>query len=73
MMSDCPKCWDTPCSCGHGYREWSAAQLRAQIGMLQRVLDEVRLKEGCQPMVDEVLSEQEKAAALELLRQAGLR
>ena len=19
-MSDCPKCWDTPCSCGHeGY------------------------------------------------------
>ena len=20
MMSDCPKCWDTPCECGHeGY------------------------------------------------------
>lgn len=19
-LSDCPKCWDTPCSCGHEYR-----------------------------------------------------
>lgn len=22
-MSDCVKCWDTPCRCGHDYREWS--------------------------------------------------
>lgn len=19
MLSDCPKCWDTPCRCGHSY------------------------------------------------------
>ncbi len=22
-MSDCVKCWDTPCTCGYDYREWS--------------------------------------------------
>lgn len=21
-LSDCPKCWDTPCTCGHEYRDW---------------------------------------------------
>lgn len=24
-LSDCPKCWDTPCRCGWEYREWSKA------------------------------------------------
>lgn len=23
MLSDCVKCWETPCVCGHGYRDWS--------------------------------------------------
>lgn len=22
-MSDCEKCWDTPCECGWEYRSWS--------------------------------------------------
>ena len=22
-LSDCEKCWDTPCQCGYEYREWS--------------------------------------------------
>ncbi len=22
-LSDCSKCWDTPCRCGYGYLSWS--------------------------------------------------
>ncbi len=22
-LSDCEKCWDTPCTCGWGYRDYS--------------------------------------------------
>ena len=22
-MSDCEKCWDTPCCCGWNYKKWS--------------------------------------------------
>ena len=22
-MSDCPKCWETPCCCGYEYRKYS--------------------------------------------------
>jgi hypothetical protein len=36
--SDCAKCWDTPCSCGHSYRDWSHQKLRDQIEILQKVL-----------------------------------
>jgi len=37
-MSDCPKCWETPCMCGYDYRGWSIERLEAQIKMLQEVL-----------------------------------
>jgi hypothetical protein len=39
-MSDCEKCWDTPCPCGHEYKSWSIERLEAQIEMLQKVLEE---------------------------------
>lgn len=38
-MSDCIKCWDTPCRCGLGYQEWSEKDLKDQIAMLQKVLE----------------------------------
>ncbi len=37
-MSDCEKCWDTPCTCGWDYKDWSITQLKEQIKMLQKVL-----------------------------------
>lgn len=42
-MSDCIKCWDTPCRCGHDYSHWSEKDLEDQIKMLQRVLSEKRM------------------------------
>ncbi len=41
-MSDCVKCWDTPCRCGHDYEDWSEKALEDQIAMLQKVLDKKR-------------------------------
>lgn len=37
-LSDCSECWDTPCTCGYGYRHWSIKQLEDQIDMLQKVM-----------------------------------
>ena len=36
-LSDCPKCWDTPCDCGWEYRHYSISGLNSAIGMLERV------------------------------------
>lgn len=39
-MSDCAKCWSTPCECGHDYRHWTTERLKRQIQMLKDVLKE---------------------------------
>ena len=36
-MSDCPECYETPCTCGAMYKNWSQKKLSNQIAMLQRV------------------------------------
>jgi hypothetical protein len=41
-MSDCTKCWSTPCECGHDYESWSIERLHDQVTMLQRILDKKR-------------------------------
>jgi len=38
-MSDCEKCWDTPCECGWEYRNWDKDRLIAMRGMLQKLID----------------------------------
>lgn len=37
-MSDCIECWETPCACGHGYREWSDKRLASLIDVLKAEL-----------------------------------
>jgi hypothetical protein len=46
-MSDCIKCWDTPCVCGHDYRDWPIKKLEEHIAMLQGVLAK---KTGVKPL-----------------------
>jgi len=36
-MSDCLYCWDTPCTCGADYREWSIEALDKRIALFERV------------------------------------
>ncbi len=37
-MSDCDHCWNTPCTCGWDYRNWSLEDLKKQIKMLAEVI-----------------------------------
>ena len=27
-LSDCEKCWSSPCECGHDYKQWDLARLK---------------------------------------------
>ena len=36
-LSDCLKCWDTPCTCGWEYRKNSIKSLQERIDMLEKV------------------------------------
>lgn len=37
-LSDCSKCWDTPCTCGEMYKSWSDADIQTLICTLEKVL-----------------------------------
>ena len=39
-MSDCPKCWNTPCDCGHDYKDWPVARLEEMVSMFQGLIAE---------------------------------
>ena len=36
-LSDCPKCWDTPCTCGYEWRNWAPSKIDRMIEVLQIV------------------------------------
>lgn len=31
-LSDCPKCWDTPCTCGYMYKDWTDEKISDFVG-----------------------------------------
>ena len=39
-MSDCEKCWDTPCTCGWDYRNWSRERRIKQVSIVLGVSEE---------------------------------
>lgn len=53
-MSDCPSCWDTPCTCGKSYEGSTSGYLRSQIRMLERQLASA-LKREEQERLDKVV------------------
>ncbi len=36
-MSDCLKCWETPCGCGWNYIDWNPEQRASLIDILNKV------------------------------------
>ena len=42
-LSDCEKCWDTPCTCGWEYREYSKAYFIKMRNMFQQLIDGTHL------------------------------
>jgi len=39
-FSDCERCWDTPCTCGWDYREWSLEERIKQASVVLGVTPE---------------------------------
>lgn len=37
-LSDCEKCWETPCICGHSYQGWSTERIERLIKELLIIL-----------------------------------
>jgi len=40
-LSDCIKCWDTPCSCGYDYRDWVKKYRIRQAAVVLGVSEEI--------------------------------
>jgi hypothetical protein len=39
-MTDCVKCWNTPCICGWGYKGWSIESLKSLRDILNSLIQE---------------------------------
>ena len=50
MMSDCAKCWSTPCTCGHEYRNGSIEWLRSMEQMFHKLIEEKEKQESSKSM-----------------------
>lgn len=45
-MSDCEKCWDTPCMCGYDYRNWDIKRLIELRNVLDKIIQERKAPTG---------------------------
>lgn len=43
VLSDCEKCWDTPCTCGWDLRRRSVKYLEEQKAIIERVIEFKRM------------------------------
>lgn len=39
-LSDCPECWNTPCTCGHEYKDWRLEDLIPLRDALTEIIDQ---------------------------------
>ena len=37
-MSDCEKCWETPCVCGYDYETWETPRIQALVDVLTKLV-----------------------------------
>lgn len=62
-LSDCVKCWDTPCTCGWHWRNWSKAgriKFAARVlGVEASVLEKIEIPER-HPMTDDYFDPYER-------------
>jgi len=46
MFGGCIGCWETPCACGHEYRDWSVDRLKKFRDMIDKLIEQ---KEAAEP------------------------
>ncbi len=52
-MSDCIKCWNTPCSCGWNYKDYSKERLSKYIAEITQY----RSKKDAKAIIEKALNE----------------
>lgn len=57
-FSDCVKCWETPCSCGWGFREYSEARLSKYLASITQY----RTKEAAKRILQEAINLVDKSS-----------
>ena len=50
-LSDCPKCWDTPCTCGYEYKDW---RIELIAHMINGILDYQDNRERRKNIINEI-------------------
>ena len=50
-LSDCAKCWETPCSCGWDYIDWENDRLDKQVQLLTKIR-ELKVKNPDAPKLE---------------------